>query len=263
MMKDDAFESILSFKNQVVLITGGASGIGRAAVEMYAKSGASVVFADVNVKRAIEVVESAQELMLDVHFIEADVSSAVGCEELVNFAHTKYGKIDILYNNAGIEIAVPMFRMTENDYDKIFNVNVKSVFLCCKAVLPHMMNRRHGVIINTASVAADRAWPNDVVYSATKAAIKLMTQGMAVEYASFGIRVNSVAPGVVDTPMTDFALKDHPCLEIAKREKGLVHPLGRLVRPEEVVRAAMYLSSPDSAFVSGVMLPIDGALLAG
>lgn len=251
------------FKDKVVLITGGAAGIGAAAVRLFADCGSHVVFADTDCVQSEKIVADAKQRGLSIAFCEADVSTSFGCKSFIDRALSMYGRADVLYNNVGIEIAAPFIDMTEAQYDRLFDVNVRSIFLCCQQVIPHMMRQGGGSIVNAASVAAERAWPNDVVYSATKGAVKLMTQGLAVEYATHGIRVNAVAPGVIDTPMTDRALKDHPCLELAKREKGLVHPIGRLGLPQEVAHAVLFLCSSRASFISGAMLPVDGAFLAG
>jgi len=252
-----------NFKNKVVIITGGASGIGKITATQFAQAGAIVVIADIDSHKGELVCGELNSQGYSAMFVHADVSTAHGASALIAETEKAHTKIDILVNNAGIEISGPMVDFSEDDFDKLIAVNFKSAFLCSKYALKGMMSRRAGVIINLASVASFLAWPDDTIYSATKAAILLMTKGLAIECAPYSIRVNAVAPGIIDTPMTDRALHAYPDKEKIKVEKGKLHPIGRLGKPEEVARAILFLSCESSTFITGVALPVDGGYLAG
>lgn len=251
------------FNNKVVIITGGASGIGLETAHQFAEEGAITVIADINAEKEAEVLAAFTARNQECIYYPADVANTNDVKNLVNTVIERYGKIDVLLNNAGIEISGAIIDYTEEHYQQLMDVNVKSVFLCSKYVLPHMMNCSSGVIINIASVASFLAWKDDAIYSASKAAVKLLTQAMAVEYAPYSIRVNAVAPGIIDTPMTDRAIGAVPNVAELKKVKGIIHPLGRLGLPLEVARAVLFLASEEASFITGAIMPVDGGYLAG
>jgi NAD(P)-dependent dehydrogenase (short-subunit alcohol dehydrogenase family) len=251
------------FKNKVVIVTGGASGIGFETAHQFAAEGAITIIADINLERKAEVMAAFKERNQECVYYHTDVSNTDDVKTLVNIVIEHYGKIDVLFNNAGIEISGAVINFTEEHYHQLMDVNVKSVFLCSKYVLPHMMNCSSGVIINMASVASFLAWKDDAVYSASKAAVKLLTQAMAVEYAPYSIRVNAVAPGIIDTPMTDRSIGTASNVAELKKIKGTVHPLARLGLPFEVARTVLFLASEEASFITGAIIPVDGGYLAG
>lgn len=251
------------FNNKVVIVTGGASGIGLETAHQFAAEGALTVIADINAEKKAEIIAAFKANNQDCIYHPVDVANPADVKNLVNAVIERYGKIDILFNNAGIEISGAVTEFSEEDYQKIMDVNLKSVFLCSKYVLPHMIGCSSGIIINMASVASFLAWKDDAIYSASKAAVKLLTQAMAVECAPYAIRVNAVAPGIIDTPMTDRALGTASDLKELKKIKGKTHPLGRLGLPYEVARTVLFLASDDASFITGTILPIDGGYLAG
>jgi dihydroanticapsin dehydrogenase len=251
------------FKNKVVVITGGASGIGRETAIQFGVEGAYVVIADINADLSYLTIKEIEQLGGAAHFINTDVSLADECKQLIEKTENQLGKIDILFNNAGIEISGPLTNFSEIDFDRLIATNLKSVFLCSQFALKKMIQRRQGVIINTASVASFLAWPGDAVYSASKAGVMLLTKAMALECALYSIRINAVAPGVIDTPMTERALSHYSDIKKAKEEKGQIHPMGRLGIPSEVAKTVLFLSSDDASFITGVTLPVDGGYLAG
>jgi len=250
------------FKNKIVIVTGGASGIGAATVKKFFSKGARVIIVDIDHKGEILAQSLSRDKKL-VQFVHCDVSSANGVKTLVQHIEKEMGGVDILINNAGIEISGKIANFSESAFDQLVAVNLKSVFLCSKAVLPGMMKRRQGTIVNLASVAAILAWPDDAIYSATKAAVFLLTKGLALECAPYNVRVNAVAPSITDTPMTDRALAHYTDKERVKREKAELNPLGRLGKPEEVAEAILFLSSKSASFITGTILPVDGGYLAG
>ncbi|MDR3441842.1 MAG: glucose 1-dehydrogenase [Legionella sp.] len=251
------------FDSKVVIVTGGASGIGLETAHQFAAEGAITIIADINSEKEAEVMAAFKKRGQECVYHYADVANAEEVQKLVKIVLERYGKIDVLFNNAGIEISGAVTDFTEEEYQQLMDVNLKSVFLCSKYALKHMMEHSSGVIINVASVASFLAWKDDAVYSASKAAVKLLTQAMAVEYAPYNIRVNAVAPGIIDTPMTDRAIGAVPDVMELKRAKGQIHPLGRLGLPLEVARTVLFLASDEASFITGAILPVDGGYLAG
>jgi len=251
------------FQHKVVIVTGGGSGIGRATAIQFAKEGAIVIVADINADGAKETIAQIYPYSRESKHTLTDVSSSESVADMVAFVLKEFRRIDLLINNAGIEISGEVVSFSELDFDTLSAVNFKSVFLCSKAVLPTMILQKSGVIINTASVASVLAWPNDVVYSATKAGVLLLTKGMAVEYAKYNIRVNAVAPSIINTAMTTTAFAKYPNTDTIMQEKMQLQPLGRLGEAEEVAEAILFLSSNGASFITGVILPVDGGYLAG
>jgi NAD(P)-dependent dehydrogenase (short-subunit alcohol dehydrogenase family) len=250
------------FEGKTVVITGGASGIGRESSLQFAKEGAAVVIGDIAIEAGEALVREIEGLGREALFVQGDVSRDDGARRLIEQALERFGQIDVLFNNVGIEISGSVVDMPEEDFDRLIAVNLKSVFLCSKHTLRHMIPRRSGTIVNAASVAALVAWPDDAVYNATKAGVLLLTKSMALECAPHSIRVNCIAPGVIDTPMTDRALAGVADMDEAKKEKGKIHPLGRLGKPWEVARTVMFLASDDASFITGTVLTIDGGYTA-
>lgn len=251
------------FLNKIVIVTGGASGIGKETVKQFCNEGATVIIADINIKDGLALQEELSISDQKIHFLKTDVSSLAEVEALMEYVQHHFQQIDVLVNNAGIEISGALIDFTESQYDKLFNTNVKSVFLCSKHALKYMIQQNAGCIINLASVASFLAWPDDAIYSASKAAVMMLTKALALEYAKYNIRVNAVAPGIIDTPMTDRALENYANLTEAKKMKGKTHPLGRLGTPEEVAKSILFLCSTDASFITGAILNIDGGFLCG
>lgn len=246
----------------IVIVTGAASGIGRRTAIKYSEMGKQVALIDIDddglekTRKSIELLGGcAQSFPCDVTN-EAVIGSLF--EELAN----GYDGISSLINCVGIEITGPTHEMSFDNYDKLFRVNVKSVFVCCKAAIAEMIKAKSGSIVNIASVASFRTWPNDGVYSATKAAVLSLTKAFAVDVASHGIRVNAVAPAIVDTPMTDYALSLEADQEAGLAKRKALHPLGRLASTEDVANAIVFLNSDQAAFITGTCLNVDGGLLS-
>lgn len=250
------------FEDKVIIITGAASGIGKATAIKFSQLGGIVIIADINASEGNETLTIIKKQGGKGLFIKTDISSDQDCRHLINTVEKHYSKIDILVNNAGIEISGAFDDFTEINFDRLVSINLKSVFLCSKYAIKGMLQRKSGQIINLASVASFTPWPNDAVYSMTKAGVLMLTKAMAMEYASHGIRVNAVAPGMIDTPMTDRALAlSSVNLSKAKKMKGQLFPLGRIGTADEVANAILFLSSNYSNFTTGVVLPVDGGYL--
>jgi NAD(P)-dependent dehydrogenase (short-subunit alcohol dehydrogenase family) len=249
-----------AFQGKVILITGAAGGIGRAAALAFGRAGASVVVADVSVEgghaTAAMIVEAGGKAL----FVQANVSRAAEVEALIDKTVAYYGRLDCAFNNAGIEEEhLALADTDEALYDRIMGVNVKGAWLCMKYEIRQMLKQGGGVIVNTASVAGLVGAPTQAIYAASKHAVVGMTKTAAAEYGRMGIRINSICPGVIKTSMLTRALAREP-----KREKGLrnAHPMGRFGEVADVANAAMWLCSDQSSFVTGHQLTVDGGLTA-
>jgi NAD(P)-dependent dehydrogenase (short-subunit alcohol dehydrogenase family) len=247
---------------KVVLITGAASGIGRATALVFADEGAAVAIADINQAGqsvAEEIVRSGGKAI----FEQADVTQASDCQRVVERTLREFGTIDVLFNNAGIMRRASVVELSEEVCDLVMCVNVKSFYLMSRLVVPIMIKMGGGSIINTASGWGLAGGPRAAVYCASKGAVVLMTKAMAVDHGPQKIRVNCICPGDTDTGMLR-----NEAHQLGEREDAFLaesahRPLGRIGRPEEIARAALYLASDASSFVTGTSLVVDGGGLAG
>jgi len=250
-------------RGRVAIITGGASGIGRATAVLFAREGAAVAIVDVN---GTDGMATAQAIVKDggrALFASADVTRAADCRRVVKHTVDTLGGVHILFNNAGIIRRASVVDLEESDWDRVMQVNVKSVFLMSKCVVPIMAAAGGGSIINTASGWGLVGGPKAVAYCASKGAVVLLTKAMAIDHGGANIRVNCLCPGDTDTAMlrTEAQQLGEPAdrflAEAARR------PLQRVGRPEEIAQAALYLASDASSFVTGTALVVDGGGLAG
>ncbi len=252
----------MSFENRVVLITGAGSGIGRASAILFARYKAKVGVLDWNFLRAQETVTMIeQEGGLGLP-LEADVSHLEKVTIAVDKVLERFGGIDILVNNAALEFVADVCHTSEEEWDKIMAVNLKGCFIVSKVILPFMIHRRSGVVVNVASISGLLGWPNSAAYCASKGGVIQLTRQMAVDYAPYGVRVNCVCPGTTRTPMIDrlFGFEQYP--EEAMRRIAEMHPLGRFARPEEIAEVICFLASEDASFITGVAFPVDGGYTA-
>ncbi|HWQ89421.1 MAG TPA: 3-oxoacyl-[acyl-carrier-protein] reductase [Desulfitobacteriaceae bacterium] len=240
---------------RVAVVTGAARGIGKAIVLELAAAGATVVINDIgNLDKAEETVQEITAAGGRAMVVQADISQASEVDRLVSTVIQEYGKIDILVNNAGIARDNLLMRMKEADWDTVMNINLKSVFLCTKAVSKGMLKQRSGAIVNIASVVGIMGNAGQANYAAAKAGIIGFTKSMAKELASRGVRVNAVAPGYIATDMTA------KLPEEVKKEfiKGI--PLGRIGSAEDVAKAVLFLVSPAASYMTGQTLSVDGGM---
>ena len=246
-------------EGKVALISGGARGQGAVEARMFAEEGASVVIGDILDDQGRQTEAELQEFGYNVTFVHLDVTSESDWDAAVQAAVGAYGKLDILLNNAGILIRKNIEETTEEDWDRIFAINAKGVFLGTKAAIPAMRENGGGSIINISSTAGLVGSPNgSASYTATKGAVRLFTKSTAIQHAREGIRCNSIHPGPIETDMIADTLNDPANLELRMQRL----PLGRVGKPSEIAYGAIYLASDESSFVTGSELVIDGGTTA-
>lgn len=249
----------MRFENKVVVITGAASGFGRAAVQKFAGEGARVVAADINAEGLDALVAEVSGKGAAIIGVETDVTKAPSVQGMTDAAVKAFGTIDVLVNNAGAGHP-PMFmhEMPEEQFDRIFDLNTKSVYLGVKAVTPVMIENGGGVIINTASIGAKNPRLKSTPYNSAKAAVVVMTRGLAVDLGRFKIRVNCVCPLAAETGFFKTVTGQDRLSDEARKKLESDVPLRRLTHPEDVANAMAYLASGEAAFITGVSLDIDG-----
>ncbi len=253
----------MQLKDKVALITGGASGIGRATALLFAQEGAAVAVVDIDEEAgeavAQEIVESGGRAI----FIRCDVTNAEDCRNAVQRTLDEFGRLDILFNNAGIIRRASVVETTEEEWDRVMAVNVKSVFLCSKYAIPVMTETGGGVIVNTASGWGLVGGKDAASYCASKAAVVNLTRAMAIDHGPQNIRVNAVCPGDTATAMLRSEARQLGARAEEFFKEAANRPLRRVGTPEEIARAVLFLASDASSFVTGTALVVDGGGLAG
>jgi NAD(P)-dependent dehydrogenase (short-subunit alcohol dehydrogenase family) len=248
--------------NKVAIVTGGASGIGRATALLFAREGAAVVVADVNQEAGRRVAEEIARDGGRAFFETVDVTRAADCRRVVERAMREFGRIDILFNNAGIIRRATVLEISEDDWDRVMAVNVKSIYLLSREVIPHMVKQGAGSVINTASGWGLAGGAKAAVYCASKGAVVQLTKAMAIDHGP-QIRVNCICPGDTDTGMLRNEAQQLGEDNKSFLAQGAKRPLGRVGKPEEIAQAVLYLASDASSFVTGTALVVDGGGLAG
>ena len=258
MINDEA--KLLRLRDKVAIITGAGSGIGRESALLFAREGAKLIVADISEEAGRETVGLIGK---DALFVKVDVSNWTDTERMIQVAVKQFGRLDILFNNAGIYLtrATALADTSEADWDKMVAINLKGVFLGIRHALPVMMRQRSGVILSTASVAGILTRPKMAAYCATKGGVVALTRQLAVEYAKYNIRVNCLCPGGMEKPMGG----RHIAAEILARHGkriAQITPLGRTGTTRELAAAALYLVSDEASYVTGIPLIVDGGALA-
>ena len=249
-------------KGKVALISGGATGMGGAASKLFAAEGAKVAIVDRNLEAAqatcAEIISAGGKAVA----LQADVSKAIEVNAAVAKAKEAFGSINVLFNHAGTIDIKPFLETTEEEWDWLHAVNVKSMFLMTKAVLPQMLAAGGGSIVCTSSISAVLATPNEVLYDTTKGAVHMFSRAIAVEYRDRNIRCNAVCPGFIRTPHGNREVKELAALGLDVSDAAIAAQQGRMGEPEDVARAALYLASDESAFITGQQLFVDNGFSA-
>lgn len=248
--------------DKVAIITGAARGIGKVAAKLFAEEGAKVVIADIDESGGNQTAEEIQSAGGQAFFQHTDLTDAVQVERLIQATVEKFGRLDILYNNAALNHFAQIVDTEEEDWDRVMTVNVKSVFLCCKYAIPVMKEGGGGAIVNTGSAAALVGLRNLAVYTASKGAVLQLTRNMALDYAKDGIRVNALCPGVTATEMTEKVIEADPDPVAARARFDRVIPRGTMASPIEIARVALFLASDEASYITGAAIPADGGYTA-
>jgi len=245
----------MELKGKSAVVTGSARGIGREIALMLARAGADLVISDLNEEAGLEVVEEISGLGRQAIWIKSDVSKFSEAEKLIQNALDRFEKLDILVNNAGITRDNLMMRMSDEEWQSVINVNLTGTYNCIRAATKSFMKQRSGRIINIASVVGQMGNPGQANYAASKAGVIGLTKAVAKEFASRNVNVNAVAPGFIQTAMTD------KLPEKAKEMLMSVIPMGRLGQPEDVAKAVLFLSSDASSYMTGQVINVDGGMV--
>ncbi|WP_422658757.1 SDR family NAD(P)-dependent oxidoreductase [Paenibacillus sp. EC2-1] len=244
--------------NKVAIVTGAAGGMGKADALLFAKEGAKVVITDLQDDKLNDVAKEIEALGSEALAIKHNVASEEDWIRVADEAVAKFGKIDILVNNAGISSSTPFMEQTVESFEKVMKINVTSIFLGQKYVIPHMINAGGGSIINISSIAGLTGGSGAGPYTASKGAVRMLTKATAVDFAKHNIRANSIHPGFIETPMTVEMFKDE---KMSAWFKSMT-PLPRLGKAEDIARAVLFLASDESDYITGVELPVDGGYTA-
>jgi len=253
---------MFELNGKVVIITGARKGMGRSHALLLAKAGAKVVVADISKEDCQKVVDEIKKNKGEATAVKCDVTKKEEVESMVKQAVAKWGKVDILVNNAGICQFKLFLELTEEEWNRTLNINLKGYFLCAQAAAKEMVKQKSGVIINIASVAMGQqgiGFPNIVHYCASKGGIIGMTEALAVELAPYNIRVNAISPGMIETPMIEQIKQDPKSMEAMLTRV----PMRRVGKPEEVSNLVLFLASDASSYMTGSTVVVDGGWLAG
>ena len=243
----------MKLKGKVAIVTGSGQGIGKGIALELAREGAKIIISDINQETINKTVDEMKSSGAEVLGVKADVSKAEEINQMVKTVIEKFGRVDVLVNNAGIYPFKLLTEMSGEDWDKVLNVNLKGVFNCTKGVLPEMIKQKGGSIVNIASIAgAVVGYINLAHYSASKGGVLGFTRSAALELSQYGIRVNAIAPGAIETPGTKIMGED------ALKQFSQMIPLKRLGKPEDIGKAVVFLASEDSSYITGQMIVVDG-----
>ncbi|KOP77973.1 short-chain dehydrogenase [Lysinibacillus sp. FJAT-14745] len=250
----------MRLENKIAIITGGGTGIGKETALLFAKEGAKVVITDINEQSGSATVKDIQAIGGEALFVRHDVSNEDDWKKVTDETIHAFGKVDVLFNNAGIYIIKPLAEIELADWNRLMSINVTGVFLGMKHIMPLMAKQNKGSVINASSIAGLTGAAGHVLYGASKGAVRIMTKDAAMEYAAAGVRVNSIHPGYIDTGMADYASET---TGNSKEQLGKnLFPLGRLGSVNEVAKMVLFLASDESSFSTGAEFVIDGGATA-
>ncbi len=250
----------MNWTNHVAIVTGAGSGIGQGIAERFAEVGAEVVIAEVNATRGEAVAADLQARYGKGHFIRTNVANAAECRALIQQTVDRYGHIDTLVNNAGVNFVKPTLEMEEADWDRVLDVDLKGTFLCSRYALAQMVPRKRGTVINIASVHTVATLPAAAPYAAAKGGVDMLTKALAIEFAPHGIRVNAVSPGLTDTQIWQDLQNAAEDAQAARQHWFDNIPLGRVQSPREVANVVLFLASEDASYITGVNIMTDGGM---
>ena len=249
-------------KDKIAVISGGATGVGGAAARLFAREGARVAVLDINADAAEATAQAIREAGGDAFAVVADVSQAEPVRVAIAAVAARWGRIDVLFNHAGSLIVKPFLETTEGEWDRLMAVNVKSMYLVTREVLPHMLAQGKGAIVCTSSISAVAGTPMEVLYDTTKGACHMFARAIAVEFRDRGIRCNAVCPGFIRTPHGLREVEALQKLGVDVSDAALAAAQGRICEPEEVAAAALFLASDEASFVNGTHLFVDNGFTA-
>ncbi|NRF95497.1 SDR family oxidoreductase [Paenibacillus frigoriresistens] len=252
----------MNLAGKTAIVTGGSSGIGEAIVRLFAANGVKVVIADWNEQEAVRLADELMSSGQHVVSVKSDVSRAADVQSLIQETVQRFGQLDILVNNAAVILPKFIEEVEEAEWDRLLNINLKSVYLTVKHSLPYLKKSR-GTIVNMASLNGLIGQKMNPVYAATKGGIVAMTKALALDYASDGVRVNCICPAGVSTPLLQHWIQEQDDPAATVQILNDMHPIGRPATSEEIAQAALFLASAQSGFVTGVALPVDGGASLG
>ena len=245
----------MRLKDKTAIITGGGSGIGLATALAFCKEGAKVILFG---RRKEKLISAADELGDSVLIVQGDMTHNDDLDQLINKTLNNFKGIDILVNSAGLYNGAPLHEISDSQWDGIMDINIRSIFQLTRRVLPIMMAQKSGSIVHISSILGLIAVPQVAAYNVSKGALNQFSRSIAVEYGSYGIRSNSICPGLIETDMTADLMKDASLMQEWSKE----YPIGRFGKPEDVASACLFLASDESSFITGTVLPVDGGFTA-
>jgi meso-butanediol dehydrogenase/(S,S)-butanediol dehydrogenase/diacetyl reductase len=252
----------LKLQGKVAIITGATDGIGKATALRFATEGAKVIMIGRNEARG-RTAEAEVRKLGDALYLQADVSDSLQVKRFTEETIKRYGRIDVLVNDAAIVHAGTILTTSEEKWDEIIDINLKGVFLCCKYAIPHMQKNGGGVIVNVGSINSMMAMENEAVYDTSKGGVLMLTKAIALDFAKSNIRANCILPGAVETTMLNASLNAASDPTQAREWTIQRHPVHRFGRPEEIAEVALFLAADAPPFMTGAVIPVDGGILAG
>jgi len=253
----------MKLKDNVAIVTGAGSGIGQAVAIRFASEGAKVLVLDIDEEGAKSTTDKIKDRNGSAHFLRTDVSNPGDVRNAIEFAKSNLGKVDILVNNAGIPSFHRLIDTPEEEWNNVLGVNLTGGFLFMKHVIPDMIERKHGAILNVSSATGFTGKENRLAYGVSKAGLIFLTKAAALEYGRFNVRVNCICPGTIDTPFTRRAIQESSHQTNLPISLGADHPIGRLGTTQEIAELALFLCSGDCEFLTGAIIPVDGGRTAG